>query len=153
MSKKGSLFQRYLVGVDAALGVSEERAKAASRRIIFWVYGRNAAEAAFEALDDETRHTDQEPEHDQAPGPERPLEPEAVPRAGEVLIRFFCRGDFREAILGDLAEKFADRVEENGAFSARWWYWRQVARSTAAFTWRWIRRLAEIDEVLERIGF
>ena len=31
-----------------------------------------------------------------------------------------------EAVLGDLAEEFSQRVEESGEMSANWWYWRQV---------------------------
>ena len=77
----------------------------------------------------------------------------AVPKLGEKLIGLFCQRDFREPILGDLAERFSERAQRKGAKAARRWYWRQVIRSTGAFIWRWARRLVEFDEVLKRIGF
>lgn len=75
-----------------------------------------------------------------------------APRIGEVLIGLFCGRTLREAVLGDLAEKYVERALTLGPKKARVWYWWQVARSCGAFSWRCVRRLIELDEVLRRIG-
>lgn len=76
-----------------------------------------------------------------------------VPRLGELLISVVCQRKVREAVLGDLEEGFQTRAHARGARIARRWYWWQVAKSAAAFTWRWTRRLLELDELIRRIGF
>jgi hypothetical protein len=72
---------------------------------------------------------------------------------GEALIGLFCGHAFRDAVLGDLAEMFEARAARDGARSARTWYWWQVARSFAAFGWRWAQRLVQLQAVLRLIGF
>lgn len=74
------------------------------------------------------------------------------PRAGEFLIGLFCTRGLREAIVGDLAEKFQERAATSTR-RARAWYWFQVVRSFGAFGWGWVRRLAELDAIFQRIGF
>ena len=75
-----------------------------------------------------------------------------VPRLGEVLAGLLCDPALREAILGDLAERFEERVRRRGPKAAKAWYWWQVVRSFGPFAWRWARRLIELDEILQRIG-
>jgi len=77
----------------------------------------------------------------------------ATPAVGETLIGLFCSGNIREAILGDLAEKFEERASERGASYARAWYWWQVARSFGPFAWRWGRRLVALDDLRQLIGW
>lgn len=75
-----------------------------------------------------------------------------VPHIGEAIIGLICGSTMREAILGDLAERFEERACREGARSAQAWYWRHVAKSIGAFAWRFARRLIELDEILQRIG-
>jgi hypothetical protein len=75
-----------------------------------------------------------------------------APRICEVLVGLFCSRVHREAILGDLAEKFEARALSNGARRARAWYWWQVARSFGPFAWRWGRRLVALDGLRRLIG-
>lgn len=75
-----------------------------------------------------------------------------VPPLGEAIVGLACSADLREAMLGDLAERFEALVASRGGKAARAWYWRQVARSLGALAWRWGRRLMELDALLQRIG-
>lgn len=75
----------------------------------------------------------------------------APPRFGEALIGLFCKAEMREAVLGDVDEKFAELVERRGSRVARAWYWSQAARSVLFFAIRWGRRLLELEAILRRI--
>ncbi|HEV2816822.1 MAG TPA: permease prefix domain 2-containing transporter [Allosphingosinicella sp.] len=77
----------------------------------------------------------------------------AAPPLGETLIAIFCGPAMKEAILGDLAEKFEERTRERGEKNARIWYWWQVARSFGPFAWRWGRRAMELDDLRRLIGW
>jgi hypothetical protein len=72
---------------------------------------------------------------------------------GELLIAFFAGRSKREAVVGDLAEDFQAKLVTRGLRTARAWYWSQVARSFFSFAWRWVRRVTELDAILQRIGF
>jgi hypothetical protein len=76
-----------------------------------------------------------------------------APAVGETLIGLFCERNMREAILGDLAEKFETRAAEHGEKNARAWYWWHVARSCGPFAWRWARRLVALDDLRQLIGW
>jgi hypothetical protein len=80
-----------------------------------------------------------------------PAAPPMPPIAGERIIALLG-GEMAEAILGDLAEKFEERVERIGETRARAWYWWQATRSVGSFVGRWTRRLIEIEALLQRIG-
>lgn len=75
----------------------------------------------------------------------------APPWAGEALVSLFCKRDLREAVLGDLDEKFAEVAERRGAKVAKAWYWSQAGRSVLFFAVRWGRRLLELEAILKRI--
>ena len=75
-----------------------------------------------------------------------------APPLGERLIALLAIPERREAILGDLAEQFADRVRRCGADRARRWYWCQVALSGGAFAWRWFWRIVALGGLAQRIG-
>lgn len=70
--------------------------------------------------------------------------PEArIPKLAAGLVRLAMPEDERDAVLGDLAEEYSDRVEQSGGRSgrARAWYWRQVAGCVGLGLWlRWRRR-------------
>jgi hypothetical protein len=52
------------------------------------------------------------------------------PRFPEVMLEALApASDFRESLIGDLAEEFAMRAERVGAAAARWWYYREAIRS------------------------
>ena len=51
------------------------------------------------------------------------------PRLAEWLAALSLPGGDRDAVLGDLAEEFADLAAERGPRAAAAWYWRQIARS------------------------
>lgn len=67
------------------------------------------------------------------------------PRLAESLLRgFLADPDLEDAVLGDLAEEWSDRVESDGLPSATAWYWGQVLRSAPHFLReRWRRRTRE----------
>jgi hypothetical protein len=77
--------------------------------------------------------------------------PPAPPTAGEALVGLFCKREMREAVLGDLDEKFAELAERRGPRIATAWYWSQAARSALFFAVRWGRRLLELETLLKRI--
>ena len=83
--------------------------------------------------------------------PQAPPAPPVPPRFGEVLVGLFCKRELREAVLGDLDEKFAELAERRGANVAKAWYWSQAARSALFFAVRWGRRLLELEAILKRI--
>lgn len=80
-----------------------------------------------------------------------PPAPPAPPRIGEALIALFCKRAMREAVLGDLDEKFAELAGRRGARVAKAWYWGQAGRSVLFFAVRWGRRLLELEAILKRI--
>src|SRR4051812_18540864 len=64
------------------------------------------------------------------------------PVAAEALLTSLgARADFREPLLGDLAERFALRVERDGTASARRWYWREAVRTMPHLLGDWARSL------------
>jgi hypothetical protein len=73
------------------------------------------------------------------------------PPVGKALIGVFCSREMREAVLGDLDEKFAELAERRGAGAAKAWYWGQAGRSVLFFAVRWGRRLLELEAILKRI--
>ena len=67
------------------------------------------------------------------------------PRLAESLLRgFMADPDLEDAVLGDLAREWSERVESDGLPSATAWYWGQVLRSAPHFLHeRWIRQTRE----------
>src|SRR6185437_14934566 len=60
----------------------------------------------------------------------------------QALLAALCpAGDFRESVLGDLAEEYAERVDRDGVRSARRWYWREATRAAAYAMLAWLRGL------------
>jgi hypothetical protein len=78
--------------------------------------------------------------------------PPSEPLVAEWLMSLLCKRDVREAVLGDLAERFQERAELDGLRSAQLWYWRQLARSFGRFAWSWLVRVAELHSLLRLIG-
>ena len=68
--------------------------------------------------------------------------PVTVERLLEALS---TKTDFRDGILGDLAEKFALRAEREGAAAARRWYYREAIRATPHLLRHWARGLRAPD--------
>jgi hypothetical protein len=51
----------------------------------------------------------------------------APPRTAELILESLgASAQFRDPLLGDLAEGFATRVEREGVRRARWWYYREA---------------------------
>ncbi len=67
------------------------------------------------------------------------------------MVSLFCSPKMREAVLGDLDEKFAELAERRGPKFAKAWYWGQAGRSVLFFAVRWGRRLLELEAILKRI--
>ena len=62
------------------------------------------------------------------------------PRAVESLLAGLgAAADYRDAVLGDLTEEFAQRVRDDGLGSARAWYYREAARSAPHLLGSWLR--------------
>lgn len=54
---------------------------------------------------------------------------------------------FRDSVLGDLAEEYAARVENDGELGARRWYRREALRAAPHLFKNWVRRLRGHDVV------
>jgi hypothetical protein len=55
------------------------------------------------------------------------------------------RTDFRDGVLGDIAEEFALRAERDGSVAARRWYYREAIRTTPHLLRDWARCLHARD--------
>ena len=74
----------------------------------------------------------------------------APPRTIERLLAGLgAKPDFRNAVLGDLAEEFASRVEADGIESATRWYRREAVRAVPHLLRSWLRgaRLGDIGHI------
>jgi hypothetical protein len=61
------------------------------------------------------------------------------PRVAEAILESFgANPEFRDAIIGDLAQEHAQRVERHGARAARFWYHRQALLATPALLRNWL---------------
>jgi hypothetical protein len=70
----------------------------------------------------------------------------APPRVAELLLESLgAQTDFRDSLLGDLAEEFALRVERDGIGAARRWYYRESIRATPHLLRDWARALRPRD--------
>jgi hypothetical protein len=68
------------------------------------------------------------------------------PRTAELLLESLgVRSTFHEALLGDLAEEFALRVERDGVAPARRWYYRESVRVAPHLLRAWGRGLHARD--------
>jgi hypothetical protein len=89
-------------------------------------------------------------------GNEPTLEENALtitPAIGEALIALFCAKNRVDAILGDLAERFADEVVAKGEKRAKLLFWVRVIRSIGPLFWIKVRKtgfLAILFEVGRR---
>jgi hypothetical protein len=71
------------------------------------------------------------------------------PGAGEVLITLFAPKNRIDALLGDLAESFAEDVEVKGEQRAKLLYWAGVVRSIGPLFWTKIKRAGWLAAVFE----
>jgi uncharacterized membrane protein len=66
----------------------------------------------------------------------------APPLTAERLLQgLSAKSDFRDAILGDLAEEHAERAESDGVPAARRWYYREAARAAPHLLLHCVRSL------------
>jgi hypothetical protein len=66
----------------------------------------------------------------------------APPLTAERLLEgLSTKTDFRDGILGDLAEEFAERAEIDGVATARRWYYREAFRAMPHLLLDWARSL------------
>ena len=64
----------------------------------------------------------------------------APPRTAEmVLASLGAEPDFRDAVIGDLAQEFVERAERDDPSSARRWYYREAIRATPHLLRSWTR--------------
>lgn len=74
----------------------------------------------------------------------------APPRTIERLLAGLgARPDFRNAVLGDLAEEFVSRVDADGVESATRWYRREAVRAVPHLFRSWLRgvRLGDVGHI------
>lgn len=65
----------------------------------------------------------------------------STPRFAEsVLESFGAAPEFRDAVIGDLAQEFALRVESHGERAARRWYYREALRAAPHLARNWLKR-------------
>jgi hypothetical protein len=70
----------------------------------------------------------------------------APPRTAELLLGALgAQAQFRDAVLGDLAEEFALRAERDGIAAARRWYYRESIRAAPHLLRNWSRHLKARD--------
>ncbi|MES2176406.1 MAG: hypothetical protein V4550_00965 [Gemmatimonadota bacterium] len=70
----------------------------------------------------------------------------APPLTAERLLEALSeQSDFRDAVLGDLAEEFARRAEADGVPAARSWYYRESIRTVPHLLGHWARGLGKGD--------
>jgi hypothetical protein len=70
----------------------------------------------------------------------------APPRTAELILEALgAQPEFRDAVLGDLAEEFALRAERDGISAARLWYYRESIRATPHLLRNWSRHLRARD--------
>jgi len=75
----------------------------------------------------------------------------APPRTAELILASLgAESQFRDAMLGDLAEEFGDRAERDGVCAARRWYYREATRSTPHLLRSWTQHVERKE--LARIG-
>jgi len=75
----------------------------------------------------------------------------APPRTTERLLAGLgAKPEFRDALLGDLAEEFASRVESDGIVSATRWYHREALRAVPHLLRSWLRsaRVGDLGHLL-----
>jgi len=58
-----------------------------------------------------------------------------------VLEGLSAKSDFRDGILGDLAEEFAERAESEGEAAAKRWYYREAVGVAPHLFYAWVRSL------------
>jgi len=64
------------------------------------------------------------------------------PNGVEALLEALgAEREFRDGVLGDLAEEFAARADRDGSKTARRWYWREALRAAPHLLFNWSRRL------------
>ena len=85
-------------------------------------------------------------------GTREPRPPHEVPPLGEQILRFVCRSDELEGMLGDLQENFQEQSEKYGATAAKRWYWWQVTRSAGAFALKLLGKVVAARELLRKFG-
>ena len=74
------------------------------------------------------------------------------PRAVELLLESLgAKAEFRESLLGDLAQEFSERLERGGLRSARRWYHREAVRATPHLLRSWSRGL-HVRDVAHLVG-
>jgi hypothetical protein len=70
----------------------------------------------------------------------------APPRGAELLLEALgAQPEFRDAVLGDLAEEFALRAQRDGVAAARRWYCREAVRAAPHLVRSWARGLRGRD--------
>jgi len=64
------------------------------------------------------------------------------PRTAEAILEgLSAKSDFRDGILGDLAEEFSERAERDGMDAARRWYYRESFRAAPHLLLDWVLSL------------
>jgi hypothetical protein len=75
----------------------------------------------------------------------------APPRTAErILLSLGAEPDFRDGVIGDLAEEFVERAGRDGVSAARRWYYREAIRATPHLLRSWMRSAHRQE--LARIG-
>jgi len=70
------------------------------------------------------------------------------PRTAELFLDALAEETaFREDLVGDFAEEFADRARRDGTRAARFWYYRELLRTTPHVLSNWVSGLKASDAV------
>lgn len=77
------------------------------------------------------------------------------PRGIEAILESFgARPEFRDSVIGDLAQEYGERVARFGFRAARLWYYREAARAVPHLLRDWLRGagLADVRRLLNVAG-
>jgi hypothetical protein len=70
----------------------------------------------------------------------------------ERLVAMFLSPELREAVIGDLQERYGELIEESGYTRATLWFWRQIVTSLAPFAWVTLKRISGLEAIYRRMG-
>jgi hypothetical protein len=68
-----------------------------------------------------------------------------------LFVPFVCR-EVREAVVGDLWERYPCQLDRRGGVGAVIWFCREVIISLSQFAWAWLKRISGLEALYRRIG-
>ena len=83
------------------------------------------------------------------PGPTDPCPPATLRSIGSLLSVFMVQ-DQRDALIGDLEERYSAILHQEGRRTATRWFWREVIHSCFSLALDALKRLSALEKLIER---